>query len=293
VSPADPASEIGLPPAPAHLAEKVNSAIGILCSFSSALVAYSGGVDSTLLAWLTHRLLGPERMHAVIADTPTLPRRELAAALKTAAAFAIPCSPIPTGELDDPDYARNPPERCYLCKHVLLAAFREAFGDAFDVLLCGTNADDAGQRRPGLRAEEETGVRRPLLEAGLGKEDIRQLSRLYGLPTWDRPAQSCLATRIPYGETVTREKLARIEAAEEVLHGADFEQVRVRHLGDRARIEVAAAELGRLADPALRARILRGVQQVGFRYVEIDPEPYRSGRLDETLAPHGDREEQE
>ncbi len=272
-----------LPPLPPPLEAKAAALVRILGGFPSALVACSGGVDSTLLALLTRRVLGPDRMLAVIADTPTLPRRDLAAALAAAGEYDIPCRTVTTRELEDPVFARNEARRCYFCKQGLFAAFREAFGDRFTTILCGTNTDDAADWRPGLQAEEEAGVRRPLLEAGFTKEDIRELSRRLGLATWNRPAGACLASRIPYGEEITREKLARVERAEEVLHGAGFRLFRVRHLGPTARIEVAGEELRRLEDPELRAKIVRGVREAGFAGVEVDPEPYRSGRLNENL----------
>ncbi len=249
-----------------------------------ALIAYSGGVDSALVAYAARRVLGRATTLAVIADSPSMPRSELAAALDLAARHDIPVEVAATREGEVPGYVANGPDRCYWCKQELYGVLRDRYaGGGFDLVLNGTNADDPGEWRPGLRAAAEYRVASPLLESGLGKAAVRRLSRALGLEVWDKPEAPCLASRIPYGQAVTPEKLARIEAAEAVLRREGFRIFRVRHLDGAARIEIGAEELGRLEDPGLEDRLRDGVRAAGFPEAVVDHSPFRSGRLNDTL----------
>ncbi|MDD4016878.1 MAG: ATP-dependent sacrificial sulfur transferase LarE [Kiritimatiellae bacterium] len=254
----------------------------LLRAYGRVALGFSGGVDSTLLLRVALDVLGPGNVLAVIADTPSLPRKELAEALRLAETMGTECVVVDPGELNDPDYAANPADRCYFCKKRLFGCIAGAAGErGFAQVLDGSNADDAGDYRPGRRAADELGVKSPLMEAGLTKAEIRALSRNAALPTADKPAMACLASRIPYGTPVTVGVLAQVERAEEVLRAAGFAQCRVRHHGEVARIEVAIADLPRLLEESVREAVVRGIQAAGYRYVTLDLQGYRMGSLNE------------
>ncbi|MFN0069683.1 MAG: ATP-dependent sacrificial sulfur transferase LarE [Limisphaerales bacterium] len=251
----------------------------------SCLVAYSGGVDSALLAVAARRELG-DRALAAIADSPSLPRRELADALALAECFGVPVRVVRTREFDNPAYLANPSNRCYFCKHELFTELVPlARAEGFAVIAYGENASDAGDHRPGARAAAEFQVRAPLKEAGLTKADIRELSAALGLPTADKPQLACLSSRIPYGEAVMPEKLRMIEAAEDALRGLGFREVRVRHhelkQGALARIELGPGELPRLTEAGFAARAAAVVKAAGYLHATLDLLGYRRGSLNE------------
>lgn len=249
----------------------------VLSGHGSLLVAYSGGVDSTYLAWAAHTELGP-RAHAAIADSPSLPRAELDEALAAAGEAGFEVEVVRTAEFDNPDYIRNDASRCFWCKQALfdeLFPLAESLGVAAVAL--GTVTDDLGDVRPGLEAARRRGAVQPLLEAGLSKEDVRAAARAAGLPVWDKPQAACLSSRVPHGTPVTAEVLARVEAAEAAVRSHGFRQVRVRHHGERARIEVGAEELARLEAEPLRSEVLAAVVAVGYREAVVDPHGYRTG----------------
>jgi uncharacterized protein len=257
----------------------------ILAEMESVLVAYSGGVDSTFLLRVALEVLG-ESVLAITAKSPIHPASESAAAGELARRLGARHLFIEADELDDPDFARNPPERCYLCKRSLFARLKElAEEHGLREVIEGSNYDDLGEYRPGLKALQELGVRSPLVEAGLTKAEIRALSRQMGLPTWDKPAQACLATRFPYGELLTREKLRRVEEAEEFLRSLGLGQLRVRDHHPLARIEVAQKEMFRLLREA--ARIVEELKKLGYTYITLDLEGYRTGSMDEPLKREG------
>src|SRR5882757_518703 len=236
---------------------KIEQLRELIRSYGSCLVAYSGGVDSVLLARVTREVLG-DRCLAVIADSPSLPRRELAEALEIATRFQIPVSVVKTAEFENPNYLANPNNRCYFCKHELFDVLTPiARNEGFAVVAYGENASDVGDFRPGARAAAEFQVRAPLKEVGLTKAEIRELSAQLGLPTADKPQMACLSSRIPTGDPVTEEALAMIEAAENVLRDLGFYDVRVRHHKNIARIEVGLEELPRLVD--LRETVSRSL----------------------------------
>ena len=259
----------------------------ILRAGGRTLVAYSGGVDSVLLAKVAHDTLAGDAL-AVIADSPSLPRRELAEALEIGWQFGFPVRVIKTDEMADSQYASNPANRCYFCKSELftkLAAL--AVAEGWPTIVYGENASDTGDFRPGVTAAKEYRVRAPLKEAGLTKAEIRQLSAQLGLPTADKPAMACLSSRIPYGEPITAEALAMIEAAEAVLRDIGFVEVRVRHHRNVARIEVGPDELGRFFDTDLRATVTQALQKIGYAYVTLDLLGYRRGSANEVLVKTG------
>lgn len=252
-------------------------------SLGSVVVAYSGGVDSAYLAYVAHDTLG-DRALAITADSPSYPDRHRRMAMQIAQRFGFRHEMIRTGELERPEYRANPANRCYYCKHELYTHLTRIAAGCGAVVLDGNNADDRGDYRPGRQAAREFGVRSPLDEVDLGKDEIRELSRRAGVPTWDEPASACLSSRIPYHSEVTGEKLQMIERAEATLHALGFRLCRVRHHDELARIEIGPDELPRALDPELSAAIARDLKAIGYRYVTIDPQGYRRGSLSEGLV---------
>jgi uncharacterized protein len=252
-------------------------------SMKSAAVAFSGGTDSTLVAKIARDELG-KRAIAVTIDSPMFPASELANARKVAKEIGIEHIVVSVDPLGDRTFTGNPPDRCYLCKLDDLTQIRtEADKRGLKEVLDGSNADDRMDYRPGMKAKEEVGVRSPLAEVGLSKEEIRRISKQLKLPTAKKSSSPCLASRIPYGETITREKLRTIEEAEEFLKAKGFDQVRVRMHGSSARIEVSPDEVERLASPGMRISITKKLKSLGFAYVSLDLEGYRMGSLNEVL----------
>ena len=254
-----------------------------LRSLGRTLIAYSGGVDSAFLADAARQVLG-DNMLALIADSPSLPRFQLQDAIAFAQERQIPLEVVATQELERPEYARNDASRCFHCKDELFTfmdEFRRRRG--FDCIAYGVNADDQGDFRPGQEAARRHQVAAPLLDAGLGKQEIRELARLAGLRIWDKPASACLSSRIEYGRPVTREALAAVEQGEEALRALGFRQFRVRHHGQIVRIEIAREELTRALESAMAEQFTRIFKALGFTYVTLDLEGFRSGSMNVLL----------
>jgi uncharacterized protein len=247
------------------------------------LVAFSGGVDSSYLAWAAHQVLADD-MLAVTAVSASYPGAHRAVAEQVIRDFGIPHRFIDTHEMDRTAYRANQPDRCYHCKSELfdvLGALRDRLG--FEAVAYGINSDDTGDFRPGHRAADEHGVLSPFLDVALSKAEIRMLSRAAGLPTADLPASACLSSRLPYGTEVTPERLSQVEAGEERLRALGFRQLRVRHHGELARVEIDPAELPAALDPEMARAIVAALKPLGFRFVSLDLEGYRTGALNEVL----------
>ena len=266
------------------LSVKVDKLERILRPMDRVLVAFSGGVDSTLLLKAAVDVLGVDNVLAVIAGSETYPGKEIREAGALAKKLKIKYRVIHTHEINNPDFVRNPPLRCYYCKTELFSTLKriaEQEGIAF--VLDGQNADDAGDFRPGARAGREIGVRSPLKEAKLTKNDIRKLSKIFGLPTWNKPSLACLASRFPYHTKIDIRSLKQVGAAEDDLRALGFGQLRVRHHGDVARIEIIPDEFGKIMRPAVLSKVVAALKKRGYLYVTLDLAGYRTGSMNEGL----------
>lgn len=249
----------------------------VLQELGSVVVAFSGGADSAFLAWVANDTLGPERARVVTAVSPSLAGSEYDDCAALAAEWGLAWSTVDTHEMAEAAYVRNDPDRCYWCKDALLRAVEPLLANGGPTVVLGVNVDDLGDHRPGQRAAAERGARFPLVEAGFTKAQVREASRQLGLRTWDKPAAACLASRLPYGTTVTMGRLSAVERAEAALRGLGFGALRVRHYGDTARIEIPLDDLEAVLER--RAAIVEAVHLAGFRYVTVDLEGLRSGNL--------------
>jgi uncharacterized protein len=266
------------------LDQKIEKLAELLRGYGSLLVAFSGGVDSSFLLKVAVDILG-ERVVAFTEASPLHQAWELAEAGELADRLGVRHLVVEADELENPEFAANPVNRCYLCKKVLYAeAFRIAATEGLSCIADGTNVDDLNDYRPGRQALIEMGIRSPLLEAGLTKDDIRRASRTMGLPTWDRQPLACLASRFPYGTAITPERLRQVERCETYLRDKGFAYFRVRYHGDIARIEVDSADLPRLVAPPLREQIVAHFRAAGFTYVTLDLHGFRSGSMNEVLT---------
>jgi len=267
----------------ATLERKQQRLFELLRGLGRVIVAYSGGTDSAYLAWAAHQVLG-ENALAVTADSPSLPESHKREAQELARRIGFRHEYLVTREFENPDYLRNDSDRCFYCKDELFTRLEE-LGRSRGIphIVYGVNTDDLGDYRPGHKAARRHQIKAPLIEAGLSKAEIRELSRRAGLPTWDRPASACLASRIPYGTPVTPETVKIVERGEEALHALGFRQCRVRYHGELVRIEIAADELPRALDPEMARRFVQIFKPLGFHYVTLDLEGYRQGSLNEAL----------
>jgi len=262
--------------------EKVKHTQRILHDLDSVVVAFSAGVDSTYLLALAAQTLGSGKVLAAMGISPSLAQREREAGQQLADQIGVELVQVETGELGNPDYAANPTNRCFHCKKDLFVRLNELAGTrGLAAVVSGANADDTGDFRPGLQAGRELGVRSPLMDAGLTKSEIRKASRAMGLPTWDKPAMACLASRIPYGQAITAEGLGRVERAEDALKDLGFVQVRVRDHQGVARIEVPQSELDKIL--CSRKAIVELLRQIGYNYITLDLQGFRSGAMNEVL----------
>lgn len=265
------------------LAEKRKRLAAILTGYDSLAVAFSGGVDSTYLLAMAHRILG-ERVLAITARSPLHPKRETAAAVALARTMGARHVLVPSGEMRLAEFTANPPNRCYICKkNVMAEVLAAAAGMGIGHVAHGAHVGDLSDYRPGLKAAQELGLKAPLMEAGLNQAEIRELSRRMKLPTWRKPSMACLASRIPYGSPITVQALGMVEEAEDFLRDLGFSHCRVRHHGQVARIEVAAAAGARLLREPIRGRVLGRLRAIGFAHVAVDLEGYTTGSLNRSL----------
>ncbi|MCU1454548.1 MAG: ExsB family protein [Acidimicrobiales bacterium] len=274
-----------LPSSRAALDHKLAALQASLRGFERVVVAFSGGADSAFLAWSATDVLGVERVHCVTAVSPSLPGAELDACAEVARSWGLRWTSVPTDEMEDAAYRRNDADRCYWCKDALMRALGPLAAAAEATVVLGVNVDDLGDHRPGQRAAQEQGAAFPLVAAGLTKADVREASRQAGLVTWDKPAAACLASRLPYGTPVTVGVLASVEQAEAGLRALGFDDLRVRHYRELARIEVPVARLAEAVER--REAIVAAVAGAGYRYVTLDLEGLRSGNLNGQLVSKG------
>lgn len=268
---------------PVLLKRKEEKLLSVLRDLGQVLVAYSGGTDSAYLAWAAHQALGDNAI-AITADSASIPESHKRDAEALARQVGFRHEYIPTFEFENPLYSANNPDRCYYCKDELFTRMDQVrAGRGGAVVVYGVNKDDLGDYRPGQNAAQLHGVKAPLVEAGLTKAEIRELSRLAGLPTWDRPAAACLSSRIPYGTPVTKETIKTVETGEEAVKALGFRQFRVRYHGELVRLEIAREEMERALSLAMAGRFVAIFKPLGFHYVTLDLEGYRQGSLNEGL----------
>lgn len=267
-----------------RLEEKYENLKKYIKELGSAVIAFSGGVDSTFLAKVCKDVLN-DRCLAVTATSSTYPEREFKEALELAKEIGIRHKIIKSEELEIEGFSKNPIDRCYYCKSELFSKLKKVADDeGIEYVLDGTNADDTGDFRPGRRAAKELGVKSPLLECGFTKDDIREMSKRLGLPTWNKPAYACLSSRFPYGQEITSEKLSMVEKSEEYLLNLGFVGFRVRHHGDIARIELNPDQINMMLDENIRKKVVSKLKEIGFKYVSLDLEGYRTGSMNEAIS---------
>jgi uncharacterized protein len=273
--------------------EKYRTLIDLLTGMESVVIGFSGGVDSTFLLCCSLEALGRDKVLAATGVSETFPASQLEEARQIAENLGAEHHLFPTRELDVEEFRENPPERCYHCKNELYAHLKDLATDrGYRHVIDGSNRDDEGDHRPGLKALEELGIRSPLREAGFGKSEIRYYSKKMSLETWDKPSFACLSSRFPYGDPITPEKLIRVDRAEEFLRGLGFRQLRVRHHGHTARIEIEPEEIERLASLEFRTKVVEAFRSLGYRYVSLDLQGYRTGSMNEVIEIDGRDDEQ-